>query len=92
VGGLVLAPRLVQKVQPVYPVLAKAVQMQGDVVMDSVIDTSGNITQMKLISGSPLLVNAAFSAVSQWKYQPTLLNGKPVPVEMEVTVRFTLSS
>jgi protein TonB len=92
VGGLVQAPRLVHEVQPAYPPLAKAVRVQGDVVIESVIDASGNVTQMKLISGSPLLANAAFSAVGQWKYQPTPLNGTPVPVEMDVTVHFTLSS
>lgn len=90
VGGLVQAPRLILKVLPVYPTLAKAIHMTGDVVIESVIDTSGNVTQMKLLSGPPLLTNAAFNAVSQWKYQPTLLNGVPVPVEMEVTVHFTL--
>jgi protein TonB len=47
---------------------------------------------MKLVSGNPLLVTAAFDAVRQWKYQPTLLNGEPVPVEMQVTVHFTLAS
>jgi len=92
VGGKVQAPRIIQQVQPIYPALAKEVRIQGTVVIDSVIDEHGNVTQMKLISGSPLLVTAAFGAVQQWKYAPTLLNGEPVPVEMQVTVHFNLGS
>ncbi len=90
VGGRVQQPRIIQEVQPVYPILAKAVRVQGAVVIDSVIDTKGNVTEMKLVSGNPLLVTAAFDAVRQWKYQPTLLNGTPVSVEMHVVVSFNL--
>jgi protein TonB len=92
VGGRIQPPRLIDEVKPTYPAIAKAVRVQGDVVIDSVIDTHGDIAQMKLVSGSPLLVTAAFNAVRQWKYQPTLLNGVPVAVEMEVTVHFNLAS
>lgn len=92
VGGKVQPPKLVHEVQPGYPILAKEVHLQGAVVIDSVIDAQGNVTQMKLVSGPPLLVTAAFDAVRQWKYQPTLLNGEPVAVEMQVTVHFTLAS
>lgn len=92
VGGRVQAPRLIQEIQPRYPELARQTRTQGTVVLDCVIDEHGNVTQMKLISGHPLLVNAAFQAVRQWKYQPTLLNGIPVAVEMQVTVDFNLGS
>jgi periplasmic protein TonB len=88
VGGRVQAPRLIRKIQPQYPELAKETRTQGVVVLDCVIDQQGNVTQMKLVSGHPLLVQAALNAVRQWKYQPTLLNGIPVAVEMEVTVKF----
>ena len=54
------------------------------VVLDCVIDQQGNVTQMKVVSGHLLLVPAAINAVRQWKYQPTLLNGEPVSVEMQV--------
>jgi len=84
----VQAPRLIRKIQPQYPELAKETRTQGVVVLDCVIDQQGNVTQMKLVSGHPLLVQAALNAVRQWKYQPTLLNGIPVAVEMEVTVKF----
>jgi len=92
VGGRIRAPRLVQEVKPVYPLLAKETRTQGNVVLDCVIDENGNVTQVKLISGHPLLVTAALQAVRQWKYQPTLLNGIPVAVEMKVTVTFTMGS
>jgi protein TonB len=90
VGGQVQAPRLIRKVQPQYPPLAKQTRTQGAVVIDCVVDKQGNVTQVKLVSGHPLLVEAALQAVRQWKYQPTLLNGEPVAVEMIVTVTFTL--
>lgn len=92
VGGRVQAPRLIQEVQPAYPVLAKETRTQGVVVLDCVIDEQGNVTQLKLISGHPLLVPAALEAVQRWKYQPTLLNGVPVAVEMRVSVTFSLGS
>jgi periplasmic protein TonB len=92
VGGRIQAPHLVKEVQPEYPILAKATRTQGEVVLDCVIDPQGNVTQMRLVSGHPLLVPAALKAVQQWKYQPTLLNGQPVAVEMKVTVTFSLGS
>jgi protein TonB len=91
VGGVVQAPQLVYQVQPMYPPLAKEIHVQGDVLIDSVIDAQGNVTQMKVVSGQPLLITAAIDALRQWRYSPTLLNGVPVTVEMEVTVKFRLS-
>lgn len=90
VGGRVQAPRLLEKVEPTYPPLAKQARIQGDVVLDSVIDTQGKVTQMKVVSGNPLLVQAAEQTLEQWKYEPTLLNGQPVDVDMLVTLHFTL--
>jgi periplasmic protein TonB len=92
VGGRVRPPQLVRNIHPVYPPLAKQTRTQGTVRLDCVIDPQGNVTQVKLVSGHPLLVEAALDAVRQWKYQPTLLNGQPVAVEMQVTVNFTLGS
>ena len=90
VGGRVQVPKLIEQVQPVYPPLAKQARIQGEVVIDSVIDTQGHVTQMKVVSGSPLLVGAAEQALAQWRYQPTLLNGQPVAVDMLVTLHFQL--
>ena len=83
------APKLIQEVQPTYPPLAKQARIQGDVVI-GVIDAQGRVTQMKVVSGSPLLVEAAERALPQWSYQPTLLNGQPVAVDMLVTLHFQL--
>jgi protein TonB len=64
----------------------------GVVVVDAVIDERGNVVGTRAVSGHPLLVPAALKAVLQWKYEPTLLNGTPVAVEMEVTVHFNRGS
>ena len=58
--------------------------------MDSVIDAQGRVTQMRVVSGSPLFVQSAIQALGKWRYQPTLLNGQPVAVDMLVTLHFTL--
>jgi protein TonB len=92
VGGKIQAPRLISEVQPIYPVLAKETKTTGKVTIDCVIDEHGGITQQKVLSGNPLLVTAALEAVEQWKYQPTLLNGQPISIDMVVTVNFTLGS
>jgi len=92
VGGKIQAPRLISEVQPIYPPLAKETRISGKVTIDCVIDEHGDITQMKVVSGHPLLETAALQAVEQWKYQPTLLNGQPISVDMVVIVNFTLGS
>jgi protein TonB len=66
--------------------------VSGVVVVDAVIDEHGNVVGARAVSGHPLLVAAALRAVLQWKYEPTLLNGTPIAVEMEVTVHFTLGN
>jgi len=91
IGGNVKPPRLIYGPDPVYPTIARVARIQGDVVIDAIIDTRGNVVQMHFLSGSALLIDAAINAVSRWKYQPTLLNGEPVPVEFQVTVQFQLA-
>jgi protein TonB len=83
---------LVQKIEPQYPPLARAARVQGEVVLSAVIDTNGQITNLQLVSGHPMLVPAAIAAVKQWRYKPYLLNGQPVEVETTITVIFSLSS
>jgi periplasmic protein TonB len=90
VGGKIQAPRLIKEVKPIYPVLAKETRITGKVAIDCVIDQHGDITEARVVSGHPLLVSAALQAVEQWKYQPTLLNGRPIAVDMVVTVDFNL--
>lgn len=83
---------LIQKIEPPYPPLARAARVQGEVVLSAVIDANGQITNLQLVSGHPMLVPAAISAVKQWRYKPYLLNGQPVEVETTITVIFSLSS
>ncbi len=83
---------LIHKEEPVYPALARAARVQGDVVLSAVIDTNGQIQNLQLVSGHPMLVPAALAAVKQWRYKPYLLNGQPVEVETTITVIFSLSS
>jgi protein TonB len=92
VGSNLKAPRQTFSVQPEYPVLAREAHVRGTVVVNAVIDEHGNVVGARALSGHPLLIPAALKAVLQWKYEPTLLNGTPVSVEMEVTVHFNLGS
>lgn len=82
----------IHRLEPAYPPLARAARVQGDVVLNAVIDVNGQITNLQLVSGHPMLVPSAIEAVKQWRYKPYLLNGTPVEVETTITVIFTLSS
>jgi periplasmic protein TonB len=92
VGSNLKAPRQTHSVQPEYPPLARQTHVRGTVTVNAVIDERGNVVQARALNGHPLLIQAALNAVLQWKYEPTLLNGTPVAVEMEVTVHFNLGS
>ncbi len=92
VGANVKAPRQTYSIQPEYPPVAMQAHIRGTVVVDAVIDEHGNVVRARAVSGHPFLVTAALKAVLQWKYEPTLLTGTPVAVEMEVTVHFNLGS
>ena len=83
---------LIHKMEPSYPPLARAARIQGDVVLSAVISVNGEIENLQLVSGHPMLVPAAIAAVRQWRYKPYLLNGAPVEVETTITVIFSLTS
>jgi len=91
VGGHIREPRKIRNVSPVYPLAAKEARIQGTVVLEAVISTEGCVRELRLLESVPALDLAAFVAVAQWRYTPTLLNGEPVPVIMTVTVRFKLT-
>jgi len=91
VGGNVQAARLVNKVQPLYPPLARQTRISGTVKLHAIIGKDGSVQQLQMVSGHPLLVQAALDAVRQWRYQPTLLNGEPVEVDTEIDVIFSLA-
>ena len=92
VGGNVQATKLTYRVPPVYPEHAKQNGIQGVVVLQGVIGTSGSLLSLEVMSKSvdPELAQAARDAVSQWRYEPTLLNGQPVEVITSITVNFRL--
>jgi protein TonB len=81
---------LIRKVAPNYPPLARQARIQGTVVLQAQISKTGDIQNLQLISGHPMLAPAAIEAVKQWKYRPYILNGEPVEVDTQVTVNFTL--
>jgi TonB family protein len=90
IGGKVMAANLIHKVAPEYPSLARQARIQGTVRFAAMIGKDGSIESLNLISGHPLLVDAAKTAVQQWQYKPTLLNGEPVRVATTVDVNFAL--
>jgi protein TonB len=83
--------KLINKVIPLYPALAKATHVQGTVEFRATISKDGYIENLQVVRGHPMLVKAASEAVLQWKYRPTLLNGQPVEVLTEILVNFTLT-
>jgi TonB family protein len=82
---------VVHKVPPEYPPQAREAHIQGTVNLQIWVSKTGDIEDLKLVSGHPLLAPAAIEAVKQWKYKPYLLNGTPVIVETTVSVNFTLA-
>lgn len=86
----VLEGSIIHKVDPQYPQEAKDNRVQGDVVLRILIDEHGNVIEAKLMSGPPLLTDAAVDAMMQWKFKPYLLNGDPAQVESVFTIRFRL--
>ena len=85
------AARLVNRVQPMYPPLARQTRISGTVRLHAIIGKNGAVEQLQVVSGHPLLVQSALDAVRQWRYQPTLLNGDPVEVDTEIDVVFSLA-
>ena len=90
-GGDVRLPKLVSSVAPVYPQLAAANHVEGEVKIQAEINASGKVTSTKVLSGPILLRSAAVNAVRQWKYSPAMLDGKAISTQYVVTVRFRLN-
>jgi periplasmic protein TonB len=92
VGGDVRPPRIISSVNPDYPLLAHQAGVQGEVIISATIDSHGNVVDMKVVSGPPLLYMAAMKALRQWKFEPTYLNGEPVAIRWNATVNFRITS
>jgi periplasmic protein TonB len=91
VGGNVTAAKIINRTTPNYPPLARQTRISGTVRLHAIIAKDGTVQQLEVLSGHPLLVQAALDAVRQWRYQPTLLNGEPVEVDTTVDVIFSLN-
>jgi TonB family protein len=88
-GKDVRAPRKLKNVDPLYPPAARAAGVHGDVLLDILIGSGGQVLGSRILRSSPLLDQAARNAVAQWRYEPTLRDGVAVPVVMTVAVSFT---
>ena len=89
-AGNIQAPTKVTDVPPIYPPVAQAARVSGVVILEAVIGPDGRVTDVQVLRSVALLDAAAITAVRQWVYTPTMLNGVPVPVIMTVTVNFQL--
>jgi len=92
VSSNVQESKLIRRVEPVYPELAKRARVEARVLLAVTVDEEGSVSEIRVIAGHSLLVESALSAVKQWKYSPTFVNGEPVPVIATVTVRFSLAA
>jgi TonB family protein len=88
VGGNVQPPRVLYRTVPEYPLLAQQAGIQGEVIISAVIDSHGNVVDMKVVSGPPLLYSAAMKALQEWKFEPTYLNGEAVAIKWNASVKF----
>ena len=87
-----LKPQLIRRVEPVYPHTALKAHIQGEVLLEVVTDQTGNVKEVTVISGHPILKKAAVKAAKQWKYEPYLVDGEPKPVIFYETIRFELNN
>jgi protein TonB len=90
VGGNVRVPKLVNRVDPVYPEIAKAARTSALLILEAIVGEDGRVREVKVLRGHPLFDEAALAAIRQWRYQPLLLNGVPVPFVVSVTMQFNL--
>jgi periplasmic protein TonB len=90
VGGQIKAPALISRVEPVYPTLAQAAQVEGVVILEATVDEAGCVSSVRVLRSAGLLDNAAVEAVKQWRYSALRLNGHPQSFVLTVTVAFHL--
>jgi protein TonB len=90
VGGELQAPALIHRVEPDYPGVAVSGKVSGSVILEATVNEAGVVTDVNVLRSILLLDKAAIKAVRQWRYQPLVLNGQPVPFILVVTVTFSL--
>ena len=89
-GGDVRPPKLIKSATPAYPALARTQRVTGDVQVDALVDKSGNVEAVKVLSGPLLLQRAAAEAIREWKYTPGVLDGTPTPMHVTVVLKFRI--
>ena len=89
-GQGVKEPKRISGLPPEYPMIARIAHLEAVVILEAVINERGEVGRIKVLRSAPLFDQAAVSAVQEWRYTPTLLNGVPVSVLMTITVNFTL--
>lgn len=89
--SVVMEGNLIHRVEPQYPAIAKQIRLQGVVVLRAMIGSDGTIESVQVVSGPAPLARSAIAAVNQWKYRPYYLNGTPIAVETQITVKFILN-
>jgi len=90
VGGRMEMPKLISSPDPQYPAAARAQSLEGVVALDALVDATGKVADVRVISGPILLRQAAIDALRKWKYQPAQLNGQPTAVHTNVNIRFAI--
>jgi protein TonB len=90
VGGLLKAPQLMKKVDPVYPDLARQARLSAFIILEATVDATGHVREVTILRGAPLFDEPARDAVRQWVYRPLLLNGVPTPFILTVTLKFSI--
>jgi periplasmic protein TonB len=90
VGGMVAAPKLIKRVEPIYPELAIASRAAATIILEAQVDVHGAVKTVRVLRGHPLFDEAAMTAVRQWRYKPLLLNGQPTEFILTVTVLFNI--
>jgi periplasmic protein TonB len=90
VGGIIRTPKLLNRVTPAYPDIARAARTRATLILEAIVGADGRVQSIKVLRGHPLFDQAAEDAVKQWRYQPLLLNGVPVPFIVSVTLNFNL--
>ncbi len=83
-------PTLLHRVDPIYPALARQTGVEGEVVLQAIVNAKGEVTSLRVSRGNTLLAAAAMRAVQKWRYRPARLNGRPVDVPMQITLKFQL--
>lgn len=85
---IVVPPRPISVVTPNYPKEARKKKIEGQVVLHAVVTLDGTLNDITVVSGNPILADAALEAVRQWRYQPSKINGEPVEAQHEIVITF----